>query len=61
MHLEVYDRSVAVVCESNGSVLCMANFFGRRRYARYSDASSLPDKFMYEALSELRWRESGSI
>ncbi len=56
-----HDRSVALVCESDGSVLCMVNFFGRRRYARYSDANTLPDQFIYEALYELRLRKSSSI
>ena len=47
-------QSVLVLCESSGEVLCMANLISGNRYARYSSASSLPDGFVAESLSELQ-------
>ncbi len=47
-------RSVIVLCESRGGVLCSVNTNGSCRQARYDDAGGLPDGFVREALNELR-------
>lgn len=46
-------RSVLLLCDSNGGVLCLVNANGKHRRARYSDTESLPDGFVREALTEL--------
>lgn len=53
-----HGRSVVVLCESSGSVLCSVNMRGSYRQARYDDASGLPDGFLREALNELRGRNT---
>ncbi len=50
-------RSVLVLCDSSGGVLCSVNLNGRHRRARYSSATTLPDGFFREALSELDERD----
>lgn len=47
-------RSILLLCDSDGGVLCMVNVNGRHRRARYPDAKQLPDGFMHEALDELK-------
>ena len=49
-------RSVLLLCDSDGGALCLVNVNGKHRRARYSDASSLPDGFVREALAELNQR-----
>ena len=49
-------RSVLVLCDSDGGALCLVNMNGAHRRARYSDAGSLPDGFVREALAELQRR-----
>ena len=49
-------RSILVLCDSDGGVLCLVNINGAHRRARYSDAGSLPDGFVREALAELQRR-----
>ncbi len=46
-------RSVLVLCDSDGEVLCSVNLNGRHRRARYSTATMLPDGFVREALNNL--------
>ena len=46
-------RSVLVLCESRGGVLCSVNLNGRHRRARYDIATTLHDGFVREALMEL--------
>ncbi len=46
-------RSVLLLCGSDGGVLCLVNMNGKLRRARFSDAVSLPDGFVCEALDEL--------
>lgn len=48
-----FGRSVLLLCDSDGGVLCLVNLDGQHRRARYSTASMLPDGFVREALSEL--------
>ena len=48
--------SVMVLCESEGSALCMVNMDGQHRRARYSTAKHLPDGFLRDALEELAHR-----
>ena len=50
-------HSVMVLCDSNGGALCTVNMDGEHRRARYSNASSLPDGFLRDALNELAHRE----
>lgn len=45
--------SVMILCESDGSVLCLVNIKGSSRRARYSYSKALPDGFVREALEEL--------
>lgn len=47
---------VLLLCESDGGVLCLVNMDGAHRRARYSDAHTLPDEFVREALLELEAR-----
>ena len=49
-----YGRSVVVLCDAEGGVLCLVNMDGRRRRARYSTADMLPDSFVRDALVELK-------
>lgn len=51
-----FGRSVLLLCESEGGVLCLVNMNGSHRRARYSDAKGLPDGFVHEALAELERR-----
>lgn len=46
-------RSVLVLCDSQGGVLCSVNLNGQHRRARYDTATMLPDGFVREAVSEL--------
>ena len=46
-------RIAAVMCGSDGSVLCLVTIDGKHRRARYSTAHNLPDGFIREALAEL--------
>jgi len=46
-------RSVLLLCESGGGVLCLVNMQGVHRRARYDDTARLPDGFIREALEEL--------
>lgn len=46
-------RSVLVLCDSDGGVLCSVNLNGLHRRARYSTATMLPDGFVREALNDL--------
>ena len=46
-------RIAAVMCGSDGSVLCLVTIDGNHRRARYSTAHNLPDGFIREALAEL--------
>ena len=46
-------RSVLLLCDSDGGVLCLVNMNGAHRRARYSDTRGLPDGFVHEALAEL--------
>ena len=48
-----HGRSVLVLCDSDGGVLCSVNLNGRHRRARYSTATMLPDGFVREALNDL--------
>ena len=48
-----FGRSVLLLCESDGGALCLVNVNGSHRRARYSDAKTLPDGFVREALVEL--------
>ena len=48
--------SVMVLCDSDGSALCMVNMDGEHRRARYSTADRLPDGFLRDALAELAQR-----
>ena len=50
-------RSVLVLCDSDGGTLCLVNMNGKHRRARYSDANSLPDGFIREALAELKQQD----
>ena len=50
-------RSVLLLCDSDGTALCLVNMNGRHRRARYSDANMLPDGFVREALDELARRD----
>ncbi len=52
-----YNRSVLLLCDSEGGALCLVNINGNHRRARYSSSKSLPDYFVREALADL---ESGS-
>ena len=45
--------SVILLCDSRGGALCLVNANGVQRRARYSTATSLPDGFVREALTEL--------
>ena len=49
-----YGRSVVVLCDAEGGVLCLVNMDGRRRRARYSTVEMLPDSFIRDALVELK-------
>ena len=49
-----FRRSVALLCESDGSALCSVNMNGKHRRKRYPHTDQLPDTFIREALSELR-------
>ena len=48
-----HGRSVLVLCDSQGGVLCSVNLNGRHRRARYDTAVTLPDGFVREAVTEL--------
>lgn len=48
-----HGQSVLVLCEARGAVLCSVNLNGRHRRARYDTATTLPDGFVREAVSEL--------
>ena len=51
-----FGRSVLILCESGGGALCLVNMEGSHRRARYTDAKTLPDGFVREALAELDQR-----
>ena len=46
-------RSVLVLCEADSGALCLVNFNGEHRRARYASCKSLPDGFVREALLDL--------
>ena len=46
-------RSVLLLCDSEGGVLCLVNMNGNHRRARYDTTNTLPDGFVREALDEL--------
>lgn len=48
-----YNRSVLLLCDSQGGVLCLVNMNGNHRRARYSSSERLPDGFVREALADL--------
>ena len=48
-----YGRSVILLCDSDGGILCLVNMNGKHRRARYSSTEILPDGFLREALAEL--------
>ena len=48
-----FGRSVILLCESDGSALCLVNLNAKHRYARYADAPEAPDSFVRGALLEL--------
>ncbi len=50
-----------LLCESDGGVLCLVSMNGVHRRARYSDAHTLPDGFVREALLELEAREHAHV
>ena len=65
LHLEVYPtpdgeialhfpngrgRSVVVLCDSDGSVLCLANLESDHRRKSYATIDALPDEFLREVL-----------
>lgn len=46
-------QSVALLCESGGGALCLANLASGHRRKRYPNADALPDKFLREVFAEL--------
>ncbi len=54
-----FRSSVMIVCESFGEVLCSVNLNGQHRRERYSQADSLPNRFLRVALAELKQRDFG--
>lgn len=52
-----HERSVILLCDSDGGALCLVNMNGEHRRARYCDAKILPDGFLREALVELRQQD----
>ena len=53
-------KSVLVLCDSDGGVLCSVNLSGQHRRARYSTAATLPDGFVREALGDLDFPDQAS-
>ncbi len=49
-----HGRSVILLCDSAGGALCLVNFNGNHRRARYSTTETLPDGFVHEALAPLK-------
>ena len=47
-------KSVLVLCDSRGEVLCIANLGWRHRYVRYKDVSMLPNSFVTKSLRKLK-------
>ena len=73
LHLEVYPtpdgeiavhvpngrgRSVVLLCDSDGGVLCMANLDSGHHRKGYLVADTLPDRFLREVLMELEGKLS---
>lgn len=48
-----HGRSVILLCSFDGGALCLVSLNGNHRRARYSDANTLPDSFLREALADL--------
>lgn len=48
-----HNRSVLILCDSQGGALCLVNMDGDHRRARYSTSRRLPDGFVREALADL--------
>ena len=48
-----HNRSVLILCDSQGGALCLVNMNGDHRRARYSNSHRLPDGFVREALADL--------
>lgn len=48
-----HERSVILLCDSEGGALCLVNLNGTHRRARYSTTETLPDGFVHEALDDL--------
>lgn len=46
-------HSVVVICEADGSILCLVYIRRRGRRAKYASASDLPDSFFREAFHDL--------
>lgn len=46
-------QSAALLCESGGGALCLANLASGHRSKRYPNADALPDKFLREVFAEL--------
>ena len=53
-----HGRSVLLLCDSEGGALCLVNWSGDHRRARYSTADILPDGFVREALADLESESS---
>ena len=49
--------SVLILCNSDGSALCLVNINGNQRRAHYSNSNTLPDGFISEALDELQQKQ----
>ena len=52
-----YNRSVLLLCDSQGGSLCLVNINGNHRRARYSSSERLPDGFVREALDDLESKQ----
>lgn len=48
-----HGRSVLLLCDSGGGVLCSVNLKGQHRRAWYSSGEMLPDGLIREAVNEL--------
>lgn len=47
------DRSILILCDSEGGALCSVNFNRTHRRAYYSDARVLPDGFLRDAIADM--------
>ena len=46
--------SVLLLCDSDGGALCLVNLNGDKRQKRYDSDDELPDRFLVQAMSELK-------